>query len=325
MFRSIVRRVRSLRPSLESLEGRALLSAFHLAPVHHELPHHHCHVAPTPTPTPPSNQIIVNTVPDDPSGPADGQTTLRDAINLANAAPSTSKTIIEIGFSGNIDLKSQLPALTGNMTIEPEGNYPVTIEYGASYLTSLDAPPIFTVDGTVQISGIDIYGRFQPGIPVSPGEGGNGPGIINSGTLTCINDTFSQCVAWSSAGGPFNGGGIANLSPGVATITNCEFSQCNSTNDGGAIYNNGSIIVSGTSFSDCGLQIGTWGGPANLNVFGGAIYNSGTMTLTISNFSACDSEYGGAVSNTGNAVIDASTLANLATQTGALYNTGTIN
>src|SRR5208282_5854551 len=92
MSKSAIRRVHSHRPSLESLESRALLSTVHL---------------------------LVDTLADDPGGPIAGQTTLRDAITAADAVPAGDKVVIKFAVDGTISLAAKLlPDLTGNIAIK---------------------------------------------------------------------------------------------------------------------------------------------------------------------------------------------------------------
>jgi hypothetical protein len=84
------RRARGIRPIVTLLEERTLLSALNLT---------------------------VNTLTDDPNGPTSGSTTLRDAINQANASTASQEVInFASGLQGTIDLTSALPALINNIS-----------------------------------------------------------------------------------------------------------------------------------------------------------------------------------------------------------------
>ena len=61
--------------------------------------------------------LTVNTLADDPSGSIPGYTTLRDAINQANAS-TANQEIINFAVEGTIDLASALPALNNNISLD---------------------------------------------------------------------------------------------------------------------------------------------------------------------------------------------------------------
>src|SRR5688572_26015817 len=98
------------------------------------------------------------------------------------------------------------------------------------------------------------------------GDGGQGGGISNWGTLTLINSTISNNSVWAYYGG--YGGGILN--GGTLTILNSTVSVNSSNYNGGGISNWGDVQVNSSTIY------------ANNADRGGGIYNSGA-TLTILN------------------------------------------
>ncbi len=142
----------------------------------------------------------------------------------------------------------------------------------------------------VTLSGLTIsHGAAQ-----SRGSGGEGGGILNSGTLTVSTITLSG----NSAN---QGGGILN--GGTLTISNSTLSG-NSAFDGGGISNNetyakltviGSILSGNTVTGSSGD--------------GGGIENYGTLTVSSSTLSANSALHGGGIWNFGTATVSGSTLA----------------
>ena len=119
--------------------------------------------------------------------------TLQAAITQADAN-TANQYVITFAVTGTIDLTSALPALDNNITIQGPGASDLTVQRDSS------APDfsVFIADtgGTVTISGMTIAGG-NPG-STSADYGG---GILNSGTLTVNNSTFTNNSA------PFGGGG----------------------------------------------------------------------------------------------------------------------
>ncbi|MGO8949904.1 MAG: hypothetical protein ACLQUY_20060 [Ktedonobacterales bacterium] len=304
MFKSAVRRVRSLRPSLESLEGRALLSTVHL---------------------------LVDTLSDDPSGPVAGQTTLRDAITAADAGNAADKYVIKFAVDGTIALQAPLPDLSGNISIKGPGEANLTVQGGGPISpinTSLWS--VFETNGLVKISGLTI----------TDGNSFYGGGILNGdyfdggpGTLTVSNVVFSNNTA-------YQGGAIDNVS-GSVKATDCAFNENTAVNGGGggAISANGTVKLNKDVFIDNStngiggaILIGLSGHltvqdssfVANSASNGGAIFNAGTMTVDTSVFSSNISVMGSDIYNNsyGTLTIGKKLLAELGT---GIYNTGTIN
>ena len=88
------------RFTMERLEGRSLLSTI---------------------------SLTVNTLGDDPSGPTNGQLTLRDAINQADA-DTASSYVIDFSVTGTIDLTSPLPDLDNNISLGGPGASDLTVQ-----------------------------------------------------------------------------------------------------------------------------------------------------------------------------------------------------
>ncbi|MDA8025223.1 MAG: fibronectin type III domain-containing protein, partial [Actinomycetota bacterium] len=163
---------------------------------------------------------------------------------------------------------------------------------------------VFTVNSgvTATISGMTIqYGQT--------GNGGNGGGINNSGTLTATNDTISSNTATKAGGGISNnggnltatndtissntapiGGGIFNIR-GTLTATNDTISNNTATKAGGGIFNiSGTLTATNDTISN------------NTAVYGGGIYTNGGGNLTATNDTISGntaSRHGGGIFNGG--------------------------
>ncbi len=250
-------RDKRVRPTLTLLEERTLLSTLNLT---------------------------VTTLADDPVTPTSGQTTLRDAITQANAS-TDSQEVISFAVDGTINLTSYLPILDNNISIDgPEAsNLTVQRDFSAS-------SSIFVVDigVSVNLSGMTITGGY-----VSNNSGG---GILNAGTLTVNNSTFTDNYA-------HDGGGIGNI--GTLTVNNSSFTD-NSAHGGGGILNDtGTLTVNNSTFTNNSAPDGTDQG------HGGGICNQGGSALNITNSTFTDnSAYlgGGIDSNFGTGMVTNCTI-----------------
>ncbi|MCS6846436.1 MAG: right-handed parallel beta-helix repeat-containing protein, partial [Anaerolineae bacterium] len=124
--------------------------------------------------------------------------------------------------------------------------------------------------------------------------GAGGGGILNNGTLTVTNSTFSGNNATGFSG---TGGGIRN-NGGTLTVTNSTFQNNSAAVDGGAISNGGTLTVTNSTFS------------GNSARWGGGIRNNGTLTVTGSTFSGNSAVSGGGIWNNGTLTVTGSTFSN---------------
>jgi predicted outer membrane repeat protein len=224
----------------------------------------------------------------DPGSP--GICALRDAITAANTktttngcAAGTGNDTIQFSITGEVALVSTLPRVTDDrLTIDG-----ITIDGGS----------------TVQIMSV-ASGATVNLYDVTFVNGAHGPGgaILNYGTLSITNGTFSNNGTHYPST-TYHGGAVANR--GTLTVTNSLFSG-NSARYGGAIDNSGTLAVTnctffgntdyfGTPRENAGAGIYNDGGTVaisnstfsgNYTVgYGGGIENlSGTMTVTNSTF-----------------------------------------
>ena len=191
----------------------------------------------------------------------DGVTTLREAINFANADTgedvivfdrslfSTQQTISlnlgELDITHNLSIIAPKDSLTGGDLLTVSGNKTTRVfEIGSG--------------ATVNISGLVIADGL-----VTNDDGG---GIKNSGTLTLD----SSIVRGGSAR---YGGGIYNIGTGIVNVSNSTING-NSSRYGGGIYNTGTGTV---QVSNSTLNGNSAGGD------GGGIYNTDTGIVQMSN------------------------------------------
>ena len=283
MLLSAVRRVRFRRPSLESLESRALLSTVHL---------------------------LVNTLADDPTGPVADWTTLRDAITAADAGSATNKYVIKFAVDGTIALSAQLPALTGNIDIKGPGAGNLTVQGGGVS----NQFSVFTTIGESNISEMTISDGYSPGGGGGIDNYGNlslsnlvvancyarfgGGGINNNGTLNVLNSIFYEDTCDD------NGGAIENnefFGVGACTIKDSFFIDNSVLGNGGAIENYGSSMTltnsifvgntadSGTAgaimnFASQGMTVSRCAFLGNSAYFDGAISSDQSLNLASSFF-----------------------------------------
>ena len=259
--------------------------------------------------------------------PADGQTSLREAIIDANAHPGTPHTIIVGTQTYGLDTYNPSNtvyvlsiqnvsgdeefALTGDLDITFNSNITIVSSGERAVIDARTGVPlndrVFEVlsGGALTLDNVTITG----GSDVT-----DGGGIYNNtgGTVTVNNSTLSNNTA------TYGGGGLTNY--GTATITSSTLSSNTATN-GGGIDNYGTATITNSTLSN------------NTATNGGGIDNYGTATITNSTLSGNTAAYGGGIYNnidtlnTALAIITNSTLSgNSATNTGGgIYNADTVS
>lgn len=272
----------------------------------------------------------------------DGRCTLREAIQEANngantdcpGSPSSADDIITFAVSGTITLTSTLPtivsaATAGKLTID--GGNAITIS-GNNTVSVLWVGS----GGNLTLQNITIAN----GAVSSPYSGG---GVLNFGTLTATNCTFSN------NNGGYQGGAIYSKGATALTVTNCTFAGNQSASEGGAISCEDtpctitSSTFSGNRAGRGGAIASIWyfGSQPSLNITGstfegnqasggggGALYLYGvraTITGSIFNNNAATATWGqgGAIHNWGDLTVTGSQFSqNTAKNSGAIWCTG---
>ncbi|MEH2243208.1 DUF4347 domain-containing protein [Nostoc sp.] len=238
---------------------------------------------------------VNNTGDTDDGNPNNGITTLREAINLANATAGDDA----IAFGGifkdttpdTITLTSGQLTITDDVTILGTGTSQLTV-------TAKNASTVFDISGLG--TGVNI----------------NGLGIA-SGSIK-INRTSILNLAKSSVSGNTAGNGISN-----SGILSLAYTSVFGNTQGG-IYNGGSLSLTGSSV------YGNTGASKiyNGNTAGGGIFNdassgkTGTLSLINSSVSGNTANSGGGIYNQGGTLsLTSSTVSgNTATSGGGIFN-----
>lgn len=204
-----------------------------------------------------SAAAIVVDVDSDGAPPDDGDCSLREAIENANADAATNTdcaagagndTITFAGGIAMIALASALPAVSDTDGLTVDGDDSVTISGNGSYY----------IFGTGN-SGAEL--TLQDLVLTSGGEGA----IFNNGSLT-LNSSLVQ-----NSNNTSDGGAVANFDSGTATISDTTFNGNSSlSGSGGAISNEGMMTITNSDVT---------GNSAQMN--GGGISNAGGGTLTL--------------------------------------------
>ena len=204
--------------------------------------------------------IVVTTLADQDDGtidPALGPgTTLREAINFANADPYTDNTIsFAPGLAGTIALSmGALPAISTNLlTIAGPGANVLTVSGGGS-------SGILSITSGSSATGAGIT---ISGLTLGDGSAASGGAVVNAGTLALSACALTDDSATSA------GGGVDNT--GTLTLTDCTLSGDTAANQGGGIYNYKGAVT----LSNCTLS-------GNTAHYGGAIYDL-LATVTLAN------------------------------------------
>ena len=263
-------RVRSRRPTFDSLEGRTLMSSI---------------------------PLTVTTLADDFSGHISGQTTLRDAINTVNLNPSLQYNVT-FSVAGKIALQASLPSIAGTVTLAGSCSA-VTIP---TWSSSVGSMPLQVSQGsTVVITGMVIdggnaqnYNAWSTNCIVNAGSLSMSSCTIsgNHGSSPIVNAQGASLVLYSDAitnntsltnGGAIDNAGTLSVN-GVLFTNDCAIPAMYAC--GGAIYNEAQGTATVTS-SICSVDTA---------FLGTSIYNAGVLTI---DFYTIAHMPGGALYNTG--------------------------
>ncbi|MEA5602658.1 DUF4347 domain-containing protein [Nostoc sp. UHCC 0252] len=238
----------------------------------------------------------------DDGDPNNGITTLREAINLANA--TKGQDTITFGGVFNNTTPDVITLTSGQLTI----NDNVTIlGTGASQLTvsGNNASRVFEISGVgtdAIVDGLTISNGNDGGLLINETTilsltnstvsnnttSQNGGGIVNSGVLNLTNSTVSNNTTSQ------NGGGIVNSDSGILSLNNSSVSGNTASGSGGGISNSNILNLNNSTVSDNQASFG--GGIANPSSF----YSFGSATVTNSTISGNKSlEDGGGIYNGG--------------------------
>ncbi|MCO6045137.1 dockerin type I domain-containing protein [Aeoliella sp. ICT_H6.2] len=262
---------------------------------------------------------------------ADGMTSLREAIDLANLQPTHDVIrFVEATWGGTIELNSALPTIRYSVTMEGPGADLMKIDAGGGLTAEPgDGFRVLTIDNgseatslAVNISGLTITG----GDPSTASREGAGGGIYNRENLTLTDSIVTGNTA-TTGGGIYNSGQLAVVESSItgnsATATGGGIRNTLSTSvirstvagnsavDGGGVYNNSDLsvlrsTVSGNMAASRGAGIYSQYS-ANLiqstvsgnvaSYVGGGIYSLQTLTITGSTITLNEAGYGGGINN----------------------------
>jgi CSLREA domain-containing protein len=265
---------------------------------------------------------LVVTTTTDVVDPTDGFTSLREAINYANAHAGADT----ITFDPTVFATAKTITLGGTQLTFSDTSGATTITGPAAGVTvdANNASRVFVVSSSVtgSLSGLTITGG-------NANDGfGTGGGVYNRGTLTLTNCTVSGNSAINEGGGVYNrglatltnctvsgnsandqGGGVSNSLYGTATLTNCTVSGNSAINEGGGVSNEGTATL-----TDCTIS-------GNSATNGGGVSNEGTATLTNCTVSGNTATNGGGMFNEGLATLNNCTVSgNSANVGGGMFN-----
>ena len=203
--------------------------------------------------------IAVTTLIDEDNGtssPNSGTgTSLREAINAANAASGSDTIFFAPALKGTLSLLSPLPAISTNITVDGQDARNVTIKADPNS----DAVFVINAGVTATLSGLTIEGSGSEGSQTDKSC------LLNAGALTLTDCTIR-------GGNADSGGGINNARTGNLSIARCAVINCRS-DYGGGIFNNGTLsLVNSTLYS-------------NVAIYGGGLYNTFAATIRFCTFS----------------------------------------
>lgn len=204
-----------------------------------------------------------------------GRGTLRDAITQANAHTGADTIKFSVNLCGEIDLRTPLPQITGDVTIAGPGADKLTVA-GNALVFDVGFGAVDISDLTIAAGNCDPQGAIhnrQASLTIEDSivtsqNGGRGAGIINDagGSLIVQN---TAVVRISNPNG--NGGGISNF--GTLIVSNSTIAN-NSAKLGGGIYNAQS---SSATFINATVSDNT------ASTSGGGLYNDIFSSVSLAN------------------------------------------
>lgn len=168
---------------------------------------------------------VVNSLVDDPTGPAPGQVTLRDAINQCNSNGGGSITF-QSGLTGEYSLVNLLPQITTPITIT--GNL-VQGQPGIQVNGQNTIPIGFNIGSGITKVEIDNLAISNFNDPTTGGTNGDGAAIYSLSNLGLSHDSIVGNTAGRDGAGLFIGGNTS------LTVNTVLFQNNNAGNAGGGV------------------------------------------------------------------------------------------
>ncbi len=243
--------------------------------------------------------------------------TVYGSVQLAVDMAAAGDTILVDGVCRNVNSRQvggqtvlQTLLLTKSVTIDGSWEYPADTSTVTTTLDALNRGRVLYVAPGVTVTVTNIL--LENGTAVGAGNGDNGGGVYNAGTLNLLTAWVQNSTAVSGAG-LYNAGDLMMAETAVLTNT--------AQQDGGGLYNNGPATISGSEFR------------ANfMGRNGGALYQQGGALMVDGNrlhhggSSAASSSGGAVYLNSGAADVDIRNnfiYQNGAETGGGLYNANT--
>lgn len=248
--------------------------------------------------------IVVDSLADDGTG-----TTLREAIEAANAAAGQDAITFQTGLTGTITLASDLPNITDALDIQGPGAGAITVD-GATQWKIFNFEGVDSTEGTNGVSGLTV----TRGVGKNSDSSGGGVASTNSSADITISDAVITNNFASN-----DGGGVHMIgSSGTMTVRNTTISGNTSGAAGGGLYAWGeggttSVVVENSTISGNTASDGDGGGLYLSNV---------TATIsgsTISGNTSSSSGGGAYARNTTLSVSNSTISGNTADDGGGLY------
>ena len=134
---------------------------------------------------------------------ADGETTLREALAIANGTAAADQIVFASGLSGTISLVEGSLTISEDVTIagdvDGDGTGDITIDAGGA------SRVLNVTDGGAGLSGLTLTGGYAT-------SAGGGIAVAGSASLTLTNSRVTANTAYAAAGGGiYTGGGTITL------------------------------------------------------------------------------------------------------------------
>ena len=235
--------------------------------------------------------LTVTTTADQNDGSATGGLSLRDAIIIANANPTTDYKIqLTGGTTYNLTSNgiNENAALTGDLDIKSRSNVLYIVSFGGQ--ATIDASGLLNSDRVFQV--LDGGQLSLQNVVVTGGNISSDGGGIRVDSNAAL-DLYNSTVTGNKASGSYNnGGGIYNR--GVVYLRNGSTVSNNITaEEGGGIYNSGGTLIA-TNSTISNNEGGVYGG--------GISTVSGSVTLINTTVRGNSAGNGGGIKSNGTSV-----------------------
>lgn len=246
---------------------------------------------------------------------ADGEATLRAAIEAANGRPGLDTVMLQgSGAAVALALTGPLPAIADDLILTGPGRDSLTLSGGEGFAALETEAGVYVEltgatlsgpgggarnKGTLVIKSCALTDGVGAAAVVNEGdlvmedcmiEGNAGGGLLNTGTAT-----LAQCRIEGNSALSGDGGGLNNERGGTLTLTGCEIVN-NQASRGGGFYNAGTLTLEDCVVANNRANAG--GGGFNL----GALTFGGVLTLSQTKIFGNEAVIGGGIWTVGTEV-----------------------